>query len=55
MGTVIGTQSVEVTATGKIAGTIATRTLHAHPLALIDGEIHILNPDNSISTTPAHA
>ena len=50
MGTVIGTQRVEVTATGKVAGTIATRNLTAHEAALIDGQINILNPDNTIST-----
>jgi cytoskeletal protein CcmA (bactofilin family) len=55
MGTVIGTQRVEVTSTGKVAGTIATRNLRADDLALIDGEINILNPDNSVSTSAAHA
>ncbi len=50
MGTVIGTQRVEVTATGKVAGIIATRNLQAHGSALIDGQINILNADNSIST-----
>jgi hypothetical protein len=50
MGTVIGTQRVEVTATGKVAGTIATRTLAAHEAALIDGQINILHPDNTITT-----
>ena len=54
MGTVIGMMRVEVTATGKVPGTIATRKLAAHEQALIDGEINILNPDNSISTTAAH-
>ncbi len=55
MGTVIGTERVEVTATGKVAGTIATRTLQSHTLALIDGEINILNPDNTVSTSPVRA
>lgn len=50
MGTVIGTQRVEVTATGKVAGTIATRNLVTHENALVDGQINILNPDNTIST-----
>lgn len=50
MGTLIGTRRVEVTATGKVAGTIATRDLAADEKALIDGEIHLLNPDGSIST-----
>ena len=54
MGTVIGTDRVEVTATGKVAGTIATRQLQTHDQSLIDGEINILNADNSISTTTAH-
>jgi len=49
MGTLIGTQRVEVTSTGKVAGTIATRDLVANDQALIDGEIHILNVDGSIS------
>jgi hypothetical protein len=50
MGTVIGTQRVEVTGTGKVAGTIATRNLATHENALIDGQVNILNPDNTIST-----
>ncbi len=50
LGTVIGTQRVEVTSTGKVAGTIATRNLAAHEHSLIDGQINILNPDNTIST-----
>ncbi len=50
MGTVIGTRHVEVTATGKVAGTIATRELVADDGALIDGEINILNADSSITT-----
>ncbi|MCL2648496.1 MAG: polymer-forming cytoskeletal protein, partial [Phycisphaerales bacterium] len=50
MGTVIGTQRVHVTATGKVAGTIASRDLQADPAALIDGEVNILHPDGSIST-----
>ena len=50
MGTVIGTQRVEVARTGKIAGTIATRQLLADDQALIDGQINILNPDGSITT-----
>jgi len=52
MGTIIGTQRVEITATGKVAGTIATRDLAADDHALIDGQINILNPDNTISTFP---
>lgn len=55
MGTVIGTERVEITATGKVAGTIATRTLQAHVSALVDGQINILNPDNTVSTSLAHA
>jgi cytoskeletal protein CcmA (bactofilin family) len=54
MGTVIGTDRVEVTGTGKVAGTIATRALRTHPHALIDGEVSILNADNTVSTTAAH-
>jgi hypothetical protein len=54
MGTVIGTQRIEVTATGKVAGTLATRVLQQHPSALLDGAIHILHADNSISTSTAH-
>jgi hypothetical protein len=54
MGTVIGTQRVEVTATGKVAGTVATRNLQQHPGGLIDGAVHILNSDNSISTSTSH-
>jgi hypothetical protein len=54
MGTVIGTQRIEITATGKVAGTLATRQLVQHPSGLIDGAIHILNADHSISTTTAH-
>jgi hypothetical protein len=42
MGTVIGTERVQVTGTGKVAGTIATRVLTAHAQALIDGEVRIL-------------
>ena len=55
MGTVIGTQRVEITATGKVAGTIATRRCKAHVSALIDGQINILNPDNTVSTSLVHA
>ena len=51
MGTVIGTRKIEVTATGKVAGTLATRDLITHDASLIDGQINILNPDNTISTT----
>jgi len=51
MGTVIGTRKIEVTATGKVAGTLATRDLVAHDASLIDGQINILNPDNTISTS----
>ena len=50
MGTVIGTQSVEVTGTGKVAGTIATRHLQASDKSLIDGQINLLNPDGTITT-----
>ena len=49
MGTLIGTRRVEVTSTGKVAGTIATRDLVAHSQGLIDGEIHILNVDGSVT------
>lgn len=49
MGTVIGTRSVEVTATGKVAGTIATRELRSDDHAIIDGEIHVLNADGTVS------
>jgi cytoskeletal protein CcmA (bactofilin family) len=50
MGTLIGTRRVEVTATGKIAGTVATRDLVVSPQSVVDGEIHILNKDGSITT-----
>ena len=52
MGTVIGTQRVEVTATGKVAGIIATRNFQARNGSgeAIDGQINILNADNTIST-----
>jgi cytoskeletal protein CcmA (bactofilin family) len=50
MGTIIGTRKVEVTSTGKIAGTIATRDLKADNQALIDGQINLLNPDGSVTT-----
>jgi hypothetical protein len=43
MGTVIGTESVEVTSTGKVAGTIATRAIKAHPDALIEGQVSMIN------------
>lgn len=49
MGTIIGTRSVEVTATGKVAGTIATRDLKADAASLIDGEVNLLNTDGSIT------
>jgi len=55
MGTVIGTRRVQVTSTGKVAGTIASRDLVADEHALIDGEINILNPDGSISTVTTGA
>ena len=55
MGTVIGTHRVEVTNTGKVAGTIATRQLQAHDSALIDGEVAILHADNSVSTAVRHS
>src|SRR4051794_4336833 len=55
MGTVIGTQRIEVTGTGKVAGTLATRNLQQEAGALIDGAVHILNADNSISTSTSHA
>jgi hypothetical protein len=51
MGTVIGTSRVQVTSTGKVAGTIASRDLVADQHALIDGQVSILNADGSISTT----
>ncbi len=51
MGTVIGTRRVEITSTGKVAGTIATRLLLAHDHALVDGQVNILQTDGSISTT----
>ena len=54
MGTVIGTERVRITSTGKVAGTIATRNLEVDDQALIDGEINILNPDNTVSTSVAH-
>jgi cytoskeletal protein CcmA (bactofilin family) len=47
MGTVIGTQRVEVTSTGKVAGTIATRVLRRHERAVIDGEIQILGGESA--------
>jgi ribosomal protein S27E len=50
MGTLIGTRRVEVTATGKVAGTVATRDLVVSPQSVVDGEIHILNADGSITT-----
>jgi cytoskeletal protein CcmA (bactofilin family) len=49
MGTIIGTRSVEVTATGKVAGTIATRDLKTDQSALIDGEVNLLNADGSVT------
>jgi len=51
MGTIIGTRSVEITATGKVAGTIATRDLRSHSQALVDGEINILKEDGSVTTS----
>ena len=42
MGTVIGTESVEVTSTGKVAGTIATRVIKSHPDALIEGQVKMI-------------
>ncbi len=53
MGTIIGTHSVEITATGKVAGTIATRDLRSHEQAIVDGEINILHEDGSVTTTAA--
>ncbi len=50
MGTIIGTQSVELTETGKVAGTIATRHLVVSDHALVDGQINILNADGSVTT-----
>ncbi len=50
MGTIVGTQSVELTETGKVAGTIATRRLVANDRALIDGAVNILNADGSVTT-----
>ena len=58
MGTLIGTSRVEVMGTGKVAGTIATRNLVVDEGSLVDGEIHILNADGSITTSatgPDHA
>ena len=54
LGTVIGTRRVEVTSTGKVAGTVATRDLDRHDGALIDGAVHLLHADNSITTTTVH-
>ena len=53
MGTVLGTRSVEVTATGKVAGTIATRELRASPQAVIDGEVAILHADGTVTRQAA--
>ncbi len=50
MGTLIGTQRVEVTNTGKVAGTVATRKLVVDSQGLVDGEVHILNADGTITT-----
>lgn len=50
MGTIIGTRTVEVTATGKVAGTIATRDLKADDHALIDGQVNLLNVDGTVTT-----
>lgn len=50
MGTIIGTRSVEIMATGKVAGTIATRSLVSDDRALIDGQVNILNADGTITT-----
>ena len=50
MGTIIGTLKVEITASGKVAGTIATRDLACDPQALIDGQINILNVDGTVTT-----
>jgi len=55
MGTIIGTQSVELTETGKVAGSIATRHLTASERALIDGEVSILHADGTITTTATDA
>lgn len=55
MGTVIGTRVVEVTSSGKIAGTIATRDLVASEAAIIDGEINLLQEDGTIKTYYNHA
>jgi len=49
MGTVIGTQRVQVTSTGKVAGTIASRDLQADPQAIIDGEVNILHANGHVS------
>jgi cytoskeletal protein CcmA (bactofilin family) len=51
MGTIIGTQAVEITSTGKVAGTIATRHLRADQTAVVDGQVNILNPDGTVTTT----
>jgi len=50
MGTVIATRCVQIAATGKVAGTIATRSLEAHAQSVIDGQVNILNVDGSITT-----
>lgn len=55
MGTIIGTQRVEVTSTGKVAGTIATRHLAADDRAVVDGQINILHPDGTISSVATGA
>ena len=51
MGTVIGTRCIEITSTGKVAGTLATRELKADPRALIDGEINLLHSDGTVTRT----
>ncbi len=53
MGTVIGTRVIEVTNTGKIAGTVATRDLIASESCIIEGEINLLQEDGSIKTYQA--
>ena len=50
MGTVIGTLKVEITSTGKVAGTIATRDLVTADHAIVDGQVNILNADGSVTT-----
>jgi len=50
MGTIVGTRRVEITATGKVAGTIATRDFACHDQAVIDGQVNILHEDGQVTT-----